>query len=288
MHPAKTFILYLLTSLSKAESTDEAIISALDGLDLFPGEATPKVLSEMREMATPPSPMDLSKIKRPDVIRFLRELRVLDLHRMTPACSRATKLLKTPRARDVVEQLLLAHTPMPALLKVLERRGCPGWTAEDVDTFRHCFFEPSAWSKDQWVAAVRKRVTGKSLRTALTGHPEVTLWRMGESIVVDSRNALEEALRQSYLRLLEIKDRPTDGSTAKIMLMCIDGIDRAQKALRENSLVAADMLKKLEKFQSAQRAFTVQPVQSLESAAEAREREEAPRVDSELERGLLQ
>jgi len=234
MHPARHFIQFLMTQNSSVADDNTWIQETLGELNLFQKQATDKVLdalrAEIKEVGVPANYQPSSRTHAPSV-EFQRKLRIREMHIQTPSCKRACELRANGDAREKTEQLLLAYTPFPKVAKQVNKLCRTNYRADVIALFYHYFFEVEAISRSSWSDALRRRPGGLLYKSALIGKSDLVLWRMGEDIVVETREALEEAFTQATMRLYEMRGMPTNMATMKMMQAAVESIVRVHGAM---------------------------------------------------------
>ncbi len=264
MHPARHFILYLLTGNITGKK-DKWVHDFLGSLDLFPDLLTTSLLQDFKEQARPPEGYDATKKTNQKNVQFWRGLRIFDMHVQTPTAKKAHEILVHPPLRDMAEPLLLSRTPFAEVAKILNRRFQKMYKAEDVATFYHYFFEVDAISRTRWYDTLKERKSSPILRSSLDGNSQVTRWRMGDEdgLVFDFRSGLEDAFKQCVMRIKELGVRPTTIETAKTLNLLVDALMRTNQGLVDAETEKSDMIKKLTEFRQARKPIPIQSVQAL-------------------------
>ncbi|MCA8939450.1 MAG: hypothetical protein KDB07_06570 [Planctomycetes bacterium] len=235
---------------------DAWIQNTLESMDLFAKLATTPVLDELRDQASPPRNYNPTSPRHQASADFQRDLRVRDMHTMAENCAQAVALLRDTPSRELLESLLLSKTPFKKSTRILNKHRGTRYTVEGVSTFYHYFFEVDAIPRSLWSDAIRRR-GGSTLKTALHGDSDLVLWRLGEHVVVDLRDGLEEAFTQCHMRLKELRQMPTNFATIKMIQACVDGMTKSHQALTESEVRMKDMLRKLEQFRQSRRQIQV-------------------------------
>lgn len=265
MHPAKYFILYLMsTGHSDAEDNDW-IRTALQQLDLFDRLATDDVLDQLRaEIKFPKNYHPTSRTHVP-TIRFQKKLRVRDMHMMAPACKRANEIREKSAAREKAEVLLLGYTSFPVVARQVNRICRSAYTADDIGMFYHYFFNVDMLSRHGWQDAIRRRGRGVLYKSALAGSSELVQWRTGENITVETREALELAFTTGYMMLQELRSAPFNIATVSMYNKIVDGLVKTHMAMGEAEVRMKDMMEQLQRFQQSKRQVEIPGVDTLTS-----------------------
>lgn len=265
MHPAKYFILYLMSTGHADAEDNEWIRTALEQLDLFERLATNIVLNQFRaEIKLPKNYHPTSRTHVP-TIRFQKELRVRDLHMMTPTCKRANDIRENSAAREKAEVLLLSFATFPIVAKQINRLCRTAYTADDIGAFYHFFFNVELLSRHQWQDAIRRRGRGAYYKAALVGSPDLARWRMGENITVETREALELAFTTGYMFLQELRGMPFNIATVAMYNKTVDGLVKTHQAMGEAEVRMKDMMEQLERFKQSKRQIEIPGVDTLVS-----------------------
>ena len=266
MHPARNFILFLMTQNSAVAEDNDWIRETLNDLDLYGKIATDPVLNalrqQVREAGVPSNYQPSSRTHGPS-IEFQRKLRVREMHIMTDNCKRACELRANPDAKEKAEQMLLAFTPFAKVAQQLNKHCRTRYRAEVVALFYHYFFDIEALPRSTWSDVLRRKSGATTYKAALIGKPNLVLWRMGEDIVVETKEALEEAFTQATMRLIEMRSMPTNLATVKMMQCCVESIVRVHGALGESEVRMKDVLTQLKNFQQSRKAVVIPSYQDL-------------------------
>ncbi len=266
MHPCRHFIQFLMTQNSAVGEDNAWIQQTLGDLDLFQKQATDKVLdalrAQTREVGIPDNYQPSSRTHAPS-IEYQRKLRIREMHIQTPNCKRACELRAHGDAREKAEQLLLAYTPFPKVARQINKLCRTNYRADVIALYYHYFFEVEAISRSAWSDALRRRGGAMIYKAALVGKPDLVLWRMGEDIVVETREALEEAFTQATMRLLEMRNMPTNMATMKMMQAAIESIVRVHGCMAESEVRMKDVLSQLQNFQQSRREVQIPSFQAL-------------------------
>jgi len=265
MHPAKYFILYLMSTGHSDAEDNEWIRTALEQFDLFGRLATDTVLNQLRaEVKFPKNYHPTSRTHVP-TIRFQKELRVRDMHMMAPNCRRANEIRENSAAREKAEVLLLGFTAFPVVARQVNKLCRSAYTADDIGMFYHYFFNVELLSRDQWQDAIRRRGRGVLYKSALVGSSELVRWRTGDNVTVETRSALELAFTTGYMMLQELRTAPFNIATVSMYNKIVDGLVKTHMAMGEAEVRMKDMMEQLERFQQTKRQVEIPGVDTLTS-----------------------
>lgn len=263
MHPAFYFIRYLLTTGSKVAEDNQWVQKTLGDLELFPAQATTEIIDKIRAELKPPANYQPASRTHTPSIKYQQELKVRDMHVMSPWCKAACEIRNDSAAREYVESLLLAYTPFPQVARQLNKKCRTRYTVDAISLFFHYFFNVEKVPRTFWVDATRRRVGSSYFKAALVGKPELVLWKMGEDLLVETREALEEAFTQAYMRLVEMRGMPTNMATMKMFQMGVDSLVRIFQAMSDSEIRMKDVMKQLEQFQQTKKEIEIPAAQVL-------------------------
>lgn len=271
-HPCRHYLMYLMTGIVDVlADKNKALLAAVRRMDLFESALTEDVIHALAERAVNgrPEGFDPYRLSKPATARFLRDLRVYDMHTKTKHAETALKILGNASYREATQMLLLSRTPYAQTAKTLNQKFGTSFVAQDVATFYHYFFEVEALSTGEWYRLLAERQESLLLRSSLGSDTAMTRWRLGDvdGLSTDIREGLEEIMLQARLRIRDLRNQPTTVQTAKMLLAFAEVFTSSHEQMLKAEMNQSDLLQELESFRQRKETMTFPSVDNIGSIA---------------------
>ena len=227
-HPNEYWLKYLIlfSGMSPKQISDTA------GLYEFP-EPSMRYIAHLRESLwkTRPDPFRPGGAK---TRAWIRRQRVMSLFKEDPSALAARELLGLPRARRVMNSLLLAGTPVEEIVEhVLQLTG-QTTTQKTVSLYRHYFWNRKLLSTQQWLVYLETHCDGDMLSTCLHRGTEHALWKLGYRVEIPQEVVLRGIFHESSMRFFELADRDNGRDTALTAKLWAESVFRAVEELNRS------------------------------------------------------
>jgi hypothetical protein len=144
--------------------TNDAIHAALEREDL--DDLDDVMIDRLRAELTPPRRFNVRSLKHRASLEYLDAVGVRDLVHRTPEAQEALMLLRTPRAREVVEVGLIVQAPAEGIASQLRHQKL-SVTGKSISLFEQGFWSVSAFDRTSLRSTLELRAVRRALRGAV-------------------------------------------------------------------------------------------------------------------------
>jgi hypothetical protein len=141
-----------------------AIRTLLANDDLPP--SSDAALNVLRSSLIPPKGFQPTSTTHTASVEYVRQLGLEPVFRQTPEMQQALVLLRTPRARELVESAMLIGVPGPAIVQVLATHLRMNITVAALEMYAATFFDTATLTRAQLRLVVQARVRQSVVRVA--------------------------------------------------------------------------------------------------------------------------
>jgi hypothetical protein len=224
-HPNEYWLKYLILFSGMTPKQ----IASTAGLYEFPAPSSGYILELTATLGkTKPKPFRTTSAK---TRAWIRRQRVMSLFKDDKDALAARELLGIPRARRVINALLLADTPPQEIAgHVLSLTG-QSPTAKTISLYRHYFWNTKLLSIREWVSYLKDHCDGRVLESCLHQGAEHALWKLGHRVEVAQEDVLRGIFHESSMRFFELSQSENGRDTALTAKLWAESVFRAAEEL---------------------------------------------------------
>jgi hypothetical protein len=152
--PAEYYIKYLLVHPDKYDTAAIKKRLLREGLDFISAE----YIADLRADLRPPTPFYPEEEGHLPSLKFVIQERIQRMFQRTLEMKMALELLRTPRAKEFAEAMLLVQVPLSAIASFITRNRGVYTTPAALELYQHYFWNVNLLDSTQWRVLLQMRV----------------------------------------------------------------------------------------------------------------------------------
>lgn len=249
--PSEYYIKYLLSESGLDDQ--ETIRKHLNQLGLDPRGRTyiERLDEELGERPDPYRPEDPSHY--PTVL-WLKQHRIHDMWRMTPAVQEAVMMLDDLPLRDKLHPLLLSSLAPTDIIRHVRKFTRLRLTRRALLLYSHYFWNKRIMSQSSWVRYLRAAPGGDVCRAGLTLSPDVSKAQLPHLLGLSGPpawqgpDAIARVAQIAYSKVLRMEHEPPGPDDARALRAYTEVMHRADEIMQRSGSAIQEVLQAFQSF----------------------------------------
>jgi len=253
-----------ITNVKIGGYSDVQIIKYLDDIGFL--KPTDGYLQELRkELLEVPDNFDPFDKSNRESMQFLRSNSIYELFHPTQDIKDAWDILQNHKAKQIVEQVLLARAVDKALILKINQKHLLNITEGGVQAFGRMFWNVDLLSFDQWGRYLYERNAMYSDYMALLRAPtSLLLFKLRLEQQVESKQMIKRAQEIASHTLEQVNTIPgTDSAKVKAIGVLTKSVVDCDYALSASDAALGSVLKEFERFRASHKETPAPDIKQL-------------------------